>query len=113
MTDVPATPKRRDFPAWIYITSFFVIVLIALLPIFTMIVAVSVANAYGCQITEGVVSPCMIGGSDYGSLLQAGGISFWYLLFTMPLGFVLFVIWLIVFLIHLARFGKRRKVMAT
>ena len=104
----PAT-KRRDFPAWIYITTFFVIVVVALLPLLITIVAIAVANAYGCQVDESSVHPCIIGGIDHGADLQAGAMMFWFFLFSVPLAFVLFVVWLIVFIIHLVAASNARK----
>src|SRR5437763_1241150 len=107
---VPApAPVRRDFPAWIYITSFFLIVVIALLPMLTTFTAIGIANAYDCQVDESGLHPCLIGGTDYGEWLQAGAMSFWFILVSMPAGFVLFIGWLIVFILHLRALGKKRK----
>ena len=100
---------QRNFPAWIYITSFFAIALLSILPVIVTVIAVGVAQSYNCQINESYVSPCLIGGTDWGSTLQWTGNSFWMLLISMPAGFVLFVIWLIVFILHLVAANKRRK----
>jgi len=48
----------------------------------------------------------MINGQDWGDWLQFGGLSVLYIFLTFPLAFVLFIIWLVVLLIHRARFGK-------
>jgi hypothetical protein len=101
----PVAPARR-FPMGIYWLLLGLIAVIALLPLVTTLTAVGVAEAYGCQISEGLRTPCIIDGQDWGELLQFGGISFWYLLLTWPVAFVLFVAWLVVLLIHRARYGK-------
>lgn len=110
--DTAPSSARRDFPAWIYITSFLVIAVIAILPIVITIVAVGIAGANGCQISESFVSPCLIGGTDYSAALQSGGNSFWLLLFSMPAGALLFLIWLVSFIVHLVIANRRRKVVA-
>lgn len=99
----PATPRR--FPWAIYWIVFALIAVFAVLPIVTTIVAVAVTGAYGCNINESVASVCQIGGTDMGYWLQFGGMSFLYIFLTFPIGFVLFIVWLIVLLIHRARFG--------
>ena len=101
----PALPPRR-FPTVVYAILFFLIAVIAMLPLLTTIIAAAVTNAYGCNISEGVLNPCIINGTDYGSLLQFGGMSFLYIFLTWPVAFVLFIIWLIVLLIHRARFKR-------
>jgi hypothetical protein len=114
MSTVASTPRmraRRDFPAWIYITSFLLIALLSILPIIVTVVAVGVAQSYGCTISESNVNPCLIGGTDYGAMLQWTGNSFWMLLISMPAGFVLFVVWLIAFIAHLVIANRRRKAM--
>ena len=97
-------------PMGIYWTLFALIVLIGILPLLTTLFAVGVAQANGCTISESVLSPCVIGGTDWGYWLQFGGISALYLLLTFPVAFVLFIIWLVVLLIH--RGVIRRRVTA-
>lgn len=109
---VPSAPRRRDFPAWIYITTFFLIVLLAFAPIITTIIGVSIAGANGCQINEANVSPCVINGTDYGSTMQSLGMSFWFTLYSFPLAIVLFIVWLVIFIVHLVVAGRRRKAAA-
>jgi hypothetical protein len=101
--------RRRGFPAWAYITSFFAIVVVALLPLLVTMVAIGIAGANGCQINESSVQPCIIGGTDYGADLQGFAFSFWFFLFSVPLALALFVVWLIVFVIHLVVANNRRK----
>ena len=104
MSDVAIRP--RHFPWPVYWIVFALIAVIAVLPVFTTVVAAAVANAYGCNITEGLKAVCMINGQDWGDWLQFGGLSFLYLFLTFPLGVVLFIIWLAVLLVHRSRFGR-------
>lgn len=99
-------PQRR-FPMAIYWVLFVVIGIVSFLPLLTTIFSVAIANAYDCNVSESVLNPCIIDGTDWGRELQFGGISFWYVLVTWPLGFVLFLIWLAVLLIHRGRFKRR------
>jgi putative solute:sodium symporter small subunit len=98
------------FPMAIYWWLLGLIVLIGILPLLTTLFAVGIAEANGCTISESVLTPCMIGGADWGYWLQFGGISAFYLLLSFPLAFLIFIVWLIVLLIHRGIF--RRRVMA-
>ena len=83
------------------------IVLIGMLPLLTTLFAVGIAQANDCMINESVLTPCIIGGADWGYWLQFSGISAFYLLLSFPLAFVFFIIWLVVLLIHRAFFRRR------
>ena len=97
----------KAFPWAVYWVVFALIFVIGCLPIFTTVLAVVVTNAYGCTESEGLLNPCVIGGTDYGQLLQFGGMSFLYIFVTWPLAFVLFILWLIVLLVHRGIFKRR------
>ena len=99
-----STPR---FPMGIYWVLFALIVLIGILPLLTTLFAAGIADANGCTISESVLTPCIIGGADWGYWLQFGGISALYLLLTFPAAFVLFIIWLIVLLIHRGAYRRR------
>lgn len=99
----PAMPRR--FPWAVYWILFAVIGLIAMLPLFTFFLSIALTDAYNCNISESVRSVCEIGGTDMSEWLQVGMFSFLYLFVSWPVAFVLFVVWLIVLLIHRARFG--------
>ena len=106
MSDV--APRPRRFPWLVYWILFGLIALIGLLPFITMMVSIVLAGAYNCNINESIASVCEIGGQDMGTWLQAGMFSIFYFILTLPLAFVLFVIWLIVLLVHLARNNRRK-----
>jgi len=103
-----AAPRPRRFPWLVYWSLFALIAILAVLPVLTTVLAAAITNAYDCTISESVKSACMINGQDWSDWLQFGGMSFLYIFLTFPLAVVLFVIWLIVLLIHRARFGKAR-----
>lgn len=99
--------SARAFPWAIYWVLLALIGLVGIAPIITTIFAAAIANAYGCNISEGLLNPCIIGGTDYGYDLQFGGMSFLYIFLTFPFAFVLFLIWLVVLLVHRSRFKRR------
>jgi hypothetical protein len=95
------------FRMGIYWILFTLIVLFAMAPIFVTLFAAGIATANGCQLSEGLLTPCVIDGVDYGRELQAAGIAIFYMLLTFPVAFVLFLVWLTVLLIHRGRFKRR------
>ena len=105
MTTLAPAPRR--FPWAAYWIVFGLIFVLGNLPIVTTIVSAAIANAYGCNISEGLLNPCVINGTDWGYDLQFGGMSFLYIFLSWPLAFVLFIIWLIVLLVHRSRFKRR------
>lgn len=86
---------------------FGLIALVAMLPVFTIMISAAIANTYGCTIGEGLLTPCIIDGKDWGSTLQFGGMSVFYVFLTWPLVFVLFIIGVMVLQVHRARFKQR------
>jgi hypothetical protein len=102
----PATTPRR-FPWLVYWIVLALIVLLAVLPLLSALGAGAVASANGCALDEGSVHPCIIGGADWGEALYSFGVLGWLMLASLPLGVVALIVWLIVLLIHRARFGGR------
>ena len=100
--------SRAHFRRRWYILTLLLIGLFAILPLVLTLVGAGIASNYGCSVNEGNVNPCVIDGTDWGETLAFFGISFWYLLATVPLGCLLFVIWLIVLVIHRVRWNKRQ-----
>ena len=66
-----------------------------------------IANAHGCRVDEGSVHPCIINGQDYGQLLYTLGVLGWLMLVTIPAGAFAFAIWLVILILHRARWRKR------
>src|SRR5262249_6556925 len=99
-------PRKRFpwVPYWIVLA---LIILFALAPIGSVVVCGVIANAYGCKVDEGSVHPCIVNGKDYGHLLYTLGVMGWLMLATLPLGALAFMTWLIVLVLHRARWRKR------
>src|SRR5882762_1658023 len=98
---------RRKFPWLIYWIVLFLILIVALLPVGSVVACALIANSHGCKVDEGSVHPCLINGNDYGHLLYTLGVLGWLMLVTIPGGMFAFVIWLIVLILHRASWRKR------
>jgi hypothetical protein len=70
-----------------------------LCPLLPTLIAATIATLNGCRLHEGFPNPCSVCGVEIGDLLYAMGISFWYVLLTLPLGLLLLgcsTIWLLI-----------------
>lgn len=103
-----ASQVPKKFPWIIYWIVLFLIVVVALSPIGSIVVAGWIASSHGCTVDEGSAHPCVINGKDYGETLYTLGVLGWFMLITLPAGAVAFLAWLIVLLLH-RRAWKRRK----
>jgi hypothetical protein len=85
------------------------ILLFTFFPLLPLCIAGAAADLAGCRLDEGSVHPCMIAGTDFGSLLYDMGVMGWLMLLTFPVGLLLLSCWLIVFLkkFFAARRGAR------
>lgn len=99
--------SQRKFPWIIYWIVLFLILMVALAPIGSVMVCGWIANAHGCKVDEGSVHPCVIGGKDYGPLLYTLGVLGWLMLVTIPAGLLAGAIWLIILILHRARWQRR------
>ncbi|MEP6673410.1 MAG: hypothetical protein ABJF10_29955 [Chthoniobacter sp.] len=98
---------RKKFPWAIYWIVLSLILLVMLAPVGSVVLAGTLANAYGCHVDEGSVHPCVIAGADRGELLYTLGVLGWLMLLTLPAGLLACVVWLIVLLVHRAAWRKR------
>jgi hypothetical protein len=98
-------PARR-FPWWIYWLLLALIVVFAFWPIASVVIAGSIADANGCMLDEGSVHPCIINGADWGDSLYTLGVLGWFMLATMPMGGLAFLVWLVVLIVHRVAFGR-------
>jgi hypothetical protein len=101
-------PVRR-FP---WILDIIVLILIGaftLAPIGSVLACGWIANAHGCKVDEGSVHPCIINGVDRGPLLYQLGVLGWLMLVTLPAGGLAFAVWLVVLILHHARWRKRAR----
>ena len=103
-----ARPAR--FPWRVYIIAFLVIVLFAAAPLLSVLFTAFVAEANGCTVNEGMVNPCMVMGSDWGSLLYTTGVMGWFMLATIPLGGGALIVWFVLLLIHYFAWRRQKVV---
>jgi hypothetical protein len=102
------TALPRKFPWLFYWVALFLILTVALAPIASVVACSAIANTYGCRVDEGSAHPCMIHGKDYGETLYTMGVMGWLMLVTIPAGAVASGGWLVVLLIHRARWSRRK-----
>ena len=87
------------------------IILICTGPMLSTFIAGSIANTAGCQLDEGSVHPCVIGGMDVGEQLYTMGMMFWFAFFSAPVSIALLLVYLLAAGLLLVRknFRKREK----
>jgi hypothetical protein len=85
------------------------IVLLAALPVSSLVLAVAFASGFDCTLNEGDIHPCVVLGLDFGQLLyimSLGG--FITAMVAVPLAALLLVVWLIVLIVLLLLRRRRR-----
>ncbi|HEY8576558.1 MAG TPA: hypothetical protein VIL88_09500 [Devosia sp.] len=102
--------ERRRFGMKWYWIALVAIVLFASFPFISVLIASSLAESHGCVLNEGSVHPCIIAGADWGSALYTMGVLGWLMLATFPIGFVLFLVWLVILAVHRAAWGRKERV---
>jgi len=71
-------------------------VIIALLsgwPIAFVAAAGLIASWNNCTLHEGFANPCIVNGRDIGQTLYGMGVMGWFMIATLPLGAIAFIIW--------------------
>jgi hypothetical protein len=101
-------PIQKRFPWILYWIALALIILIALAPVFAVVLCSVIANAYGCKVDEGSVHPCVINGKDYGEMLYVLGVSGWVMLATLPAGAIAGATWLVALVLHRSKWRKRQ-----
>lgn len=99
--------SSRRFPMGAYWVTLAVILLLAALPVISVVIAGTIAEANGCRVDEGSVHPCLVGGTDMGELLYTLGVLGWLMLVSIPAGLVAIGIWCVILVLH--RLGWKRK----
>ncbi len=61
------------------------LLLVGLLPVISILVASAISALAGCNVNEGIITPCVIGGTDYGETLAYLFTFGWMIFFTLPL----------------------------
>lgn len=84
-----------------------IILLWMLWPVISVVIAGAIASGYGCQLDEGSVHPCVVGGRDLGETLYTLAVMGWFGLITLPTGGLGLVVFSIIALILRVR-AKRQ-----
>lgn len=93
----------------LYGFSLLAIIVFALFPVASVVLAGLIATPAGCELNEAVVHPCIIAGMDFGDLLYAMGVLGWLMIGTIPAGVILFAIWVVVLIVHMAALAIRNR----
>jgi hypothetical protein len=83
-----------------------VIALVAGWPLLSVALASGIASWNGCELHDGFRNPCIVNGADIGGTLYSMGVLGWFMLATIPLGIIAFLVWTTAWLVLLAL--KRR-----
>lgn len=75
------------------------ILLFAAAPLISVILSTSIAESASCNVHEGSANSCVILGVDVGGSLYAMFVAGWFSFVTLPIGFALLVIWIVVALV--------------
>jgi len=103
-----SSAQQRRFPWWLYWIVLAIILLVALAPVLSVLVAGAIADANGCTLNEGSVNPCVVNGEDIGPTLYALGVMGWFMLATIPLGAGALLLWAVVLVVHRLYWGRKR-----
>ena len=88
----------------------FLILLLAFSPFLGAMAAGTVAQAFGCQLDEGSIHPCVVNGRDIGDTLYTFGVLGWLGLATIPIGLALLGIYLVIaILYYLVKWYRRSR----
>lgn len=98
-----AGPQNGRWFALVMGVSLLVIGLLAIAPLISALLASWIGSANGCVVNEGGVNPCIIWGADRGELLATLFVAGWFVFFTMPVGVMAFLVWIMVLAVGLLR----------
>jgi len=80
-----------------------VAIALCLLPVASVVFSALTAGSAGCQLDEGNVHACVLGGHDYGDTLYVMFVSGWFALVTLPILLVMVPVWIVCEILHWAR----------
>ncbi|WP_158808723.1 hypothetical protein [Beijerinckia sp. L45] len=80
------------------------VTLISFAPLISLVLAGTAASLLGCQVDEGSVHPCAVGGVDIGEMLNTSMVLGWLMFVTWPGVLVSLGLWAVV----VARWISRR-----
>jgi hypothetical protein len=70
------------------------------------VIAGTIASWNNCTLHEGFANPCVVNGRDMGETLYAMGVIGWFMIATLPIGFIASVVWTIGWALWTARKQK-------
>jgi hypothetical protein len=105
-----AGATRRRFPRVRYALALVLILVVALWPVASVALSGWLAEIHGCDLDEGSIHACMIGGSDWGPTLYTMFVMGWFMLATLPMGAMGLAIWLLVLIAHYLVWRRRQAV---
>lgn len=91
---------QRRFPWTRYGWTLALIVVLALLPLLSVMAAYGIAEPNGCRVDEAGVYPCVVLGVDLGGALAVMAVLGWLMLASLPLGGGALIVWLVILIIH-------------
>lgn len=97
------TVLKRSRTIWFIVLA--VIILLAVAPALVAVLASLIANANGCVISMASRDACMIAGADWTPTLLNWSLWPWFLFYSIPLGFLLLIVWLVAFFATRSRVG--------
>ncbi len=83
-----------------------VIALATAWPILSVAIAGSIASWNNCELHEGFKNDCIVGGNDIAGTLYTMGMMGWFMIATLPLGAIAFVVWTLIWGLALRRRKK-------
>ncbi|MEM7067351.1 MAG: hypothetical protein AAF478_00580 [Pseudomonadota bacterium] len=89
--------------------SLMVIIGIVLFPILWALLGFVLSEATGCPAHEGYINPCKIYGIEIGGFLYGSITAPWLLFYTIPLGGVMLVVWVVAGLYSLFMHRRRQR----
>jgi hypothetical protein len=102
----PTRPRR--FPWWIYWLVLTVLIVISWLPLASAFYSEHLARTYDCPLNETVTVCIDDKGNDIGQWLYELQVYPYMMIFTVPIGFGLGFIWLIVLIAHCIVFNRSK-----
>ena len=103
------TGRPRRFPWLPYVLVLLVMLFLALAPVISVFAAFWVAEAHHCVLHEGFTNPCIVNGADVGDTLYFMLVMGWFAIASLPLGAMALAALLVVFLLHLLLWHRRRR----
>jgi len=79
------------------------LMMIGVAPVFSLFLALGLASALGCSLSEGGPLPCPVLGVDAGDALIVMAIMGMFAVYTLPVAAIAFAVWLV------ARMWRRRQ----